>query len=130
MAILILGQHDNATLDNATLCAVSAARELPGDIHILIAGKDCRQVAGEAAAAEGVAKVIHVEHDAYENPVAEDLAPLIVAMADDYDYLMAASTTFGRNVMPRVAALLDTAQISEIAPSGRRPASTTSRTMA
>ena len=114
MAVLVLGQHDNEILDPATLHAVTAATQLPGPCHLLVAGKDCGAVAEAAAEVQGIEKVIRVEHDAYADPVAEDLAPLLVAMADGYDYLVAASTTFGRNIMPRVAALLDTAQVSDI----------------
>ena len=114
MAVLILAQHDNQTLDAATLHAVTAAGQLPGPCHMLVAGKDCGAVAEQAAKVQSIEKVLRVEHDAYANPVAEDLAPLLVAMAEPYDYLVAASTTFSRNVMPRVAALLDTAQLSDI----------------
>ena len=114
MAVLILAQHDNKTLDAATLHGVTAAGQLPGPCHMLVAGKECGAVAEQAAAIQGIEKVLRVEHDAYGDPVAEDLAPLLVAMADGYDYLIAASTTFSRNLMPRVAALLDTAQISDI----------------
>jgi electron transfer flavoprotein alpha subunit len=114
MAVLILAQHDNRTLDAATLHGVTAAGQLPGPCHMLVAGKDCGAVAEQAAKVQGIEKVLRVEHDAYANPVAEDLAPLLVAMAEPYDYLVAASTTFSRNVMPRVAALLDTAQLSDI----------------
>jgi electron transfer flavoprotein alpha subunit len=114
MAVLILAQHDNRTLDAATLHGVTAAGQLPGPCHMLVAGKDCGAVAEQAAKVQGIEKVLRVEHDTYANPVAEDLAPLLVAMAEPYDYLVAASTTFSRNVMPRVAALLDTAQLSDI----------------
>ena len=114
MAVLILAQHDNKTLDAATLHGVTAAGQLPGPCHMLVAGKECGAVAEQAAAIQGIEKVLRVEHESYGDPVAEDLAPLLVAMADGYDYLIAASTTFSRNLMPRVAALLDTAQISDI----------------
>lgn len=114
MPVLLLAQHDNQALDGATLNAVTAAGQLPGPVHMLVAGKDCGTVAEAAAKVPGIEKVLRVEHDSYANPVAEDLAPLLVAMAEVYDYLVAASTTFSRNVMPRVAALLDTAQLSDI----------------
>jgi electron transfer flavoprotein alpha subunit len=114
MAVLILAQHDNQTLDPAVLNAVTAAAALPGPMHVLVAGAECGAVAEAAARIAGIEKVIRVEHSAYANPVAEDLTPLVVAMAADYDYVLAASTTFGRNLLPRVAALLDTAQLSDI----------------
>ena len=114
MAILLLAQHDNAALDPATLHAVTAAKELPGDLHLLVAGADAGKAAEAASRIQGVAKVLHVDHPTYGQPVAEDLAALVVAMAEGYDYILAASTTFGRNLLPRVAALLDTAQLSDI----------------
>ncbi len=114
MAVLILAQHDNQTLDPAVLHAVTAAGALPGPMHVLVAGAECGAVAEAAAKVAGIEKVIRVEHGAYANPVAEDLTPLVVAMAADYDYVIAASTTFSRNLLPRVAALLDTAQLSDI----------------
>ena len=114
MTVLLIGQHDNSVLDPAVLNAMTAATQLGGDVHILIAGKGCAGVAQEAAKIAGAAKVIQVEHDVYANPVAEDLAPLVVSMADGYDHIVAASTTSGRNLMPRVSALLDIAQVSDI----------------
>lgn len=113
-AILVLAQHDNRALDKATLHAISAAQKLGGEIDLLVAGQDCGAVAEAAAQVPGLRRVLRVEAEAYAQPVAEDLAALIVSLADGYDYLMAASTTTGKNVMPRVAALLDTAQISDI----------------
>jgi electron transfer flavoprotein alpha subunit len=114
MAVLVLAQHDNKTLDKATLHAVTAARAIGGDLHVLVAGKDARPVAEAAARVAGVAKALLVEHPAYADPLAEDIAALLVSLAPGYDHLLAASTTQGKNVMPRVAALLDTAQISDI----------------
>ncbi|MEO1016913.1 MAG: FAD-binding protein [Pseudomonadota bacterium] len=114
MTTLVLAQHDNKILDKGTLHAVTAAVAIGGDIHLLVAGKDCATVAEAGAKAAGIAKIIHVDADSFANPVAEDLAALITAMADDYDYLLAAATTFGKNVMPRVAALIDSAQLSDI----------------
>ncbi len=114
MAVLILAQHDNRTLEPAVLHAVTAGRKLQEEVDLLVAGKDAGEVAKQAAAIEGVRRVLHAEHEAYANPVAEDLTPLLLRLMEDYDYLLAASTTFGRNVLPRVAALLDSAQISDI----------------
>ena len=102
------------SLPRRRLHAVTAASQLGGDVHILVAGKDCGGVAAAAAKVAGVAKVLHADADILANPVAEDLAALILGLADAYDHLLAASTTTGKNVMPRVAALLDTAQISDI----------------
>jgi electron transfer flavoprotein alpha subunit len=96
------------------LHAVTAALALDSDVHALVAGKDCAAVAEAAAKIAGVTKVIHVEHAAYVKPLAEDFSLLLQAMAGGYDALIAASTTMGKNVMPRVAALLDIAQLSDI----------------
>ncbi|MEK0082255.1 electron transfer flavoprotein subunit alpha/FixB family protein [Benzoatithermus flavus] len=114
MAVLVLAQHDNASLDKATLHAVAAASKLGPEVDILVAGQGAAAVAQAAAKVQGVRRVLHVDAEPYAHPVAEDLAALILSVADGYDYLVAASTTTGKNVMPRVAALLDTAQISDI----------------
>ncbi len=111
--VLVVAEHDNAKLDKATLHAVAAGARL-GDVTVLVAGHDVRAVADAAAAVEGVAKVVHVDDVLYGNPVAEDLAALVVAMAEGYDVFAGGSSTFGKNLMPRVAALLDVAQISDV----------------
>jgi electron transfer flavoprotein alpha subunit len=114
MAILLLADHDNQTLSDQTAKALSAAAELGGDIHVLVAGKDCKDVAEQAARLENVTKVLLADSAEYEHLLAEPVADLIVGKAGDYDYLMAAATTVGKNIMPRVAALLDVMQISDI----------------
>ncbi len=114
MAALVLAEHDNSELKRATLHAVTAAAQLEGDIHILVAGAESAGVAEAAAAVAGVTKVLHAEDAAYGHSLAENIAPLIVGLAEGYDHLLACATTFGKNVMPRAAALLDVAQISEI----------------
>ena len=114
MPVLVLAQHDNAALDKATLHAVAAASQLPGPVDLLVAGQGARAVAEAAAGVPGLRRVLLVEAEAYAQPVAEDLAALLVAMMAEYDYLLAASTTTGKNVLPRVAALMDTAQLSDI----------------
>jgi electron transfer flavoprotein alpha subunit len=114
MAALVLAQHDNARLDTATLHAVTAARQLAPELDLLVAGQGCAAVAAAAARIPGVRRVLHVEAAAYAQPVAEELAALLLSVADAYDHLVAASTTTGKNVMPRLAALLDSAQLSDI----------------
>ena len=111
MAILILAEHDNATLSDQTAKALSAAAQIGGDVHILVAGKDAGAAADAAAKLDGVSKVLLAEGDEYANKLAEPLAALMVSLADGYDTLMAPATTSGKNVMPRVAALLDVKQI-------------------
>ncbi|WP_340159057.1 electron transfer flavoprotein subunit alpha/FixB family protein [uncultured Hoeflea sp.] len=114
MAILIIAEHDHASLSDQTAKAVSAATQIGGDVHVLVAGKDAKAAADAAAKLDGVAKVLHAEGDEYANRLAEPLADLVVSLADGYDTLMAPATTSGKNVMPRVAALLDVMQISDI----------------
>ena len=114
MVSLVVAEHDNIELKRATLHAVTAASQLEGEFHILVAGAKSSSVAEAAAAIAGVTKVLHADDSAYGNGLAENLAPLIADLAESYDYLLACATTAGKNVMPRVAALLDVAQISEI----------------
>jgi len=115
MAALAVAEHDNAGLKPATLNAVAAAKEIAGaDIDILVAGKDCGPAADAAAKVAGVRKVLLADDAAYEHGLAENLAPLVVKLAENYSHLLAAATTSGKNLMPRVAALLDMMQISDI----------------
>ena len=114
MSALVLAEHDNRELAQATLHAVTAAKALDDDVHLLVAGQDCKAAAEAAAKVAGVSKVLHIEHAAYAEPVAEDVALLLQALAPGYDALVAPSTTHGKNVMPRLAALLDVAQLSDI----------------
>ncbi|HEX8375893.1 MAG TPA: FAD-binding protein, partial [Geminicoccaceae bacterium] len=111
---LVLAQHaDGGALDKSTLHAVTAAAKL-GDVHLLVAGSGTGAVAEAAARVAGVTRVVHADAPAYAEPTAESLAALLETLAPAYDYLLAASTTFGRNVLPRVAAKLDVAQLSDI----------------
>jgi electron transfer flavoprotein alpha subunit len=116
MAILILADHDNATLNVATYHVVTAAQKIGGDIHMLIAGADSGGVAQAAAQIPAVAKVLHAEAPYLASPVAEDVAATVVAIAKagGYSHVLAAATGYGKGVAPRVAALLDVAQVSEI----------------
>jgi electron transfer flavoprotein alpha subunit len=114
MAILLLAEHDNATLSELTARALTAAAKIGGDVDILVAGKGAKGVANAAAGLAGVRKVLLAESDALANQLAEPLADLIVSIATGYDVFIAAATTTGKNVFPRVAALLDVMQVSEI----------------
>ena len=114
MSILVVAEHDNAALSPSTLHTVTAARAIGDDVHVLVAGAGCTSVAETAAKVDGVAKVLVADTAALEHQLAEDLAPLIVGLADGYGHLLASATTFGKNLMPRVAALLDVQQISDI----------------
>jgi electron transfer flavoprotein alpha subunit len=114
MSALVIAEHDNNELKQATLHAVTAAAQLGGEVHILVAGEGSGEVATQAAAVAGVTKVLHADDAAYGHGLAENVAPLIITLADGYDHLLACATTYGKNVMPRAAALLDVAQVSEI----------------
>ena len=114
MSILILADHDNGQLAAATLNTVTAATQIGGDIHVLVAGDDSGDVAKAAAAIAGVSKVLTAGADAMAHGIAENIAPLIQSMASGYSHLMAPATTTGKNIMPRVAALLDVMQVSDI----------------
>lgn len=114
MAILVIAEHNNGVLGAATLNTVSAAQQIGGDITVLVAGQNVGAVAEAAAKIERVSKVLVVDEDAYAHQLPENLAPLIAGIARAYGHVLAAATTHGKNVLPRVAALLDTDQISEI----------------
>ncbi len=114
MTTLLLAEHDNASVKEATARALTAALALGSDVHVLVAGKDCAGAAQAAAKLAGVANVLHADGDALANQLPEPLAALIVSLATHYDALVAPATSVGKTVMPRVAALLDVMQISEI----------------
>ncbi|CAK0772947.1 Electron transfer flavoprotein subunit alpha [uncultured Gammaproteobacteria bacterium] len=114
MAILVIAEHDNAGIRPATLTTVSAAAKIGGEIHLLVAGQGCAGAAQAASAVAGVTKVLVADAAEYAHGVAENLAPLIVGLAKGYGHVLAAATSGGKNVMPRVAARLDVAQISDI----------------
>ena len=114
MAVLVLAEHDNNSLNPATLTAVAAAAQLSDTVEVLVAGSGCSGAAKAAAAVAGVAKVLVADAAHYGNALAENVAPLLVKLSDGYSHLLAASTTDGKNIMPRVAALMDVAQISDI----------------
>ena len=114
MTALVIAEHNNNELKVSTQNTISAASKLDGDIHVLVAGSECNSVAEEAATCEGVTKVLYVDSKEYENFLAENIANLIKNVSDDYSSILAPATTNGKNYMPRVAALLDVAQISDI----------------
>lgn len=114
MTILVIAEHDHTLIQGATLNALAAAQEIGGDIHVLVAGHNAAPAAQAAAQIVGVTKVLHADAPHLAGHTAENLAALVVSIADGYDCIMAAATGFGKNVCPRIAALLDVAQISEI----------------
>ena len=114
MTVLVYAEHDNASLKSETAKMVHAAAKMGGDIHVLVAGEGCQAVADSAAQIDGVSKVLLIDNAVYKYQLAENVADLVLSLADDYSHLLAAATTTGKNFMPRVAALLDVAQISDI----------------
>ncbi|MEZ5898582.1 MAG: FAD-binding protein [Hyphomicrobiaceae bacterium] len=114
MVVLLLAEHSNEALSPATSKAVTAAQGLGSDIHVLVAGANCKAAADAAAKISGVAKVLVADAPHLANPVAEDVADLILALAGNYDAIVAPATSAGKNVLPRVAAKLDVMQISDI----------------
>ncbi|WCM48672.1 FAD-binding protein [Pseudomonas sp. WJP1] len=114
MAILVIAEHNNAALAAATLNAVTAAQQIGGDIHLLVAGHGAGAVAEAAAQVAGVAKVLLADNAAYAHQLPENVAPLVAELGKGYSHVLAAATSNGKNILPRVAALLDVDQISEI----------------
>jgi electron transfer flavoprotein alpha subunit len=114
MTTLVVAEHDNAALKPATLHTLGAAKQIGGEVHVLVAGQGCQAVAQAAAAVPGVAKVLLVDAAQHKDQLAENLGALVAGLAKDYSHVLAPATTFGKNFMPRVAALLDVGQVSDI----------------
>ncbi|MCE1181599.1 MAG: electron transfer flavoprotein subunit alpha/FixB family protein, partial [Rhodocyclales bacterium] len=114
MSILVIAEHDNQSLKAATLNTVAAAQKIGGPVDLLIAGQDCAAAAQQAAGLQGVSKVRVADAAPYAGQTAENLSALVLANAAGYSHILAPATTFGKNLAPRIAALLDVAQISEI----------------
>ena len=114
MSILVIAEHDNNNLKGATLNTVSAATALTGEVNILVVGSNIDSVVEESQSLDGINKVIKCDAETYENSIAEDLSDIIESLSDGYTHILAPATTFGKNLMPRIAAKLDTQQISDI----------------
>lgn len=114
MTVLVIGEHDNQSLAAPTLNAVTAARTLDGAVDVLVAGHDCRTAAEAAARVEGVGRVLMADASHYARRLAEEIAPLVVRLAPDYRHILTAATTGGKDLLPRAAALLDVAAISDV----------------
>ena len=114
MTILLVADHDNQNLSDQTAKVLTAAQKIGGDVHVLVAGKGAKAAADQAAKLSGVTKVLLADSDEYGHNIAEALAALIVSLAPGYDTIITAATATGKSVFPRVAALLDVAQVSEI----------------
>ncbi|MDP3188521.1 electron transfer flavoprotein subunit alpha/FixB family protein [Limnobacter sp.] len=114
MSVLVIAEHDNQSIKPATLNTIAAAQKIGGDIHVLVSGKGCGAAAEQAAKAVGVAKVLVADSDSLGDQLAENFAAQILAIAGNYGHILAPATSVGKNVLPRVAAKLDVAQISDI----------------
>ena len=114
MSILVIAEHDNTNLKGSTLNTITAASLLDGEISVLIAGSNMNSVVEEAQTIDGVSKILTCDSDSYSNSIAEDLTSLIIANSDGYTHILAPATTFGKNLMPRISAKLDSQQISDI----------------
>lgn len=112
--ILVIAEHDNTTLNGATLNTVAAATQIGGDVHVLVAGENCADVAQQASAVAGVAKVLHADGTSLANALAENLSAQVLTIAQQYGHILFPATASGKNVAPRIAAKLDVAQISDI----------------
>lgn len=114
MSVLVIADHNNESLNVATLCTITAARELSSEVDVLVVGNNCKAVADTVSKTQGVTRVLLCDNEVCATQLAENIAPLIHQLANDYSHLLSAATTTGKNLMPRVAALLDVAQISDI----------------
>ncbi|ABG40663.1 electron transfer flavoprotein, alpha subunit [Paraglaciecola sp. T6c] len=114
MAILIYAEHDNSQLKSETLKLANAASKMGDELHLLVVGSNCADVANQASEVDGISKVLLADNAAYEHQLAENVADLVAEMGKDYSHIVCAATTTGKNFMPRVAALLDVAQLSDV----------------
>ncbi|RUO26456.1 electron transfer flavoprotein subunit alpha [Aliidiomarina minuta] len=114
MSILVVAEHDNQTLNEATLKTITAATQIGGDIAVLVAGHNCQGVVDNATQVAGVERVLQADNEAYAHQLAENISELVAKLASDYSHILAPATTTGKNFMPRVAALLDVGQVSDI----------------
>lgn len=114
MSVLVIAEHDNSSIKPATLNTIAASQKIGGDIHVLVAGKACGAAAEQAAKAAGVAKVILADSDSLGDQLAENVSAQVLAIASSYGHILAPATSIGKNILPRVAAKLDVAQISDI----------------
>ena len=114
MSILVVAENSNKEIKSSTLNSINAASKINDDIHLVVIGNQCEEVAKKAALIEKVKKVIHIDDPQYENVIAESITPIIVSLSDKYTHILAPASTFGKNLMPRVAALLDLSQISDV----------------
>ena len=114
MSILVLAEHNNKELKSSTLSAITAAGEIDENIEVLVIGSDCEEVSNKLKNVKLVKKIISVDNSQYINPIAELISPIILSLSENYTHIIAPASTFGKNIIPRVAVLLDVAQVSDI----------------
>ena len=114
MSILVLAEHNNIDIKSSTLNTISAASQIEQEIDVLVAGFECEELANKIAKCEKVSKVIFVDNEKLKNPIAENIEPIVLSVAEKYSHIMAPATTFGKNIFPRIAVKLDLAQISDV----------------
>ena len=114
MSILVLSENSNNELKSSTLNTISAASKIGEDVHVLIIGNKCEKIVETVTKIKKVKKILHLDNEIYENPIAENIAPVIVNLAGNYKHILAPASTYGKNIMPRVSALLDLSQISDV----------------
>ncbi len=114
MSVLLIAEHNNKEVKQFTFNAISAASQINDDLHVLVIGKNADPVAKSISEVPNVKKVIHVDNDIYENYIAENYTPVILKLSENYSHIICSANTFGKNLMPRIAALLDTSQVSDI----------------
>ena len=114
MSILVLAEHNNIDIKSSTLNTISAASQIEQQIDVLVTGFKCEELAKKIAKCEKVSKVIFVDNEKLKNPIAENIEPIVLSLAEKYSHIMAPATTFGKNIFPRIAVKLDLAQISDV----------------
>ena len=114
MTILVLAEHNNTDIKSSTLNTISAASQIDQDIHVLVTGYECEELAKNISKCEKVSKVYLANNEKLKNPIAENIEPIVVSLANNYSHIMAPATTFGKNIFPRIAVKLDIAQVSDV----------------
>ena len=114
MTILVLAEHNNIDIKSSTLNTISAASQIDQDIHVLVTGHECEELAKNISKCEKVSKVYLANNEKLKNPIAENIEPIVVSLANNYSHIMAPATTFGKNIFPRIAVKLDIAQVSDV----------------
>ena len=114
MTILVLAEHNNIDIKSSTLNTISAASQIDQDIHVLVTGHECEELAKNISKCEKVSKVYLANNEKLKNPIAENIEPIVVSLANNYSHILAPATTFGKNIFPRIAVKLDIAQVSDV----------------